>query len=170
MTIVAREYGVDTGGLPELLDVRRELSGIALVAQRARPLHVIARNTGMTTPDLALVFLYPGHAPAHATLASLAHRPLLQFEAHAPPAELPEIVKRRIQPDDLYGALSGQPPAPLFVCTAGVTREMFSLLKTEKAMGEAFEAAELGCADIAPDDPVVIVEIPPLRKPRVTGP
>jgi hypothetical protein len=56
------------------------------------------------------------------------------------------------------------------VCTAGVTRDMFSILKTPKALGEAFGVAEFGCIDIAPDDPVVIVEIPPLRKPRVTRP
>jgi hypothetical protein len=116
------------------------------------------------------LFLFAGHAPAHATLDSVAHKPLLQFEAHTPPAELPKAVHGRLQPDDLYGALSGQPTAPVFVCTAGVTRDMFSILKTPKALGEAFAAAELGCVDIAPDDPVVIVEIPPLRKPRVTRP
>jgi hypothetical protein len=56
------------------------------------------------------------------------------------------------------------------VCTAGVTRDMFSILKTAKALSEAFGVAELGCVDIVPDDPVVIVEIPPLRKPRVPRP
>jgi hypothetical protein len=141
-----------------------------LTAQVARPLYVIARNTGMTTPDLALLFLFSGHAPAHATVASLGRAPLLQFEAHPPPAEVPNAVKGRLQPDDLYGALSGQPTPPVFVCTAGVTRDMFSMLGTQKALAEAFGVAELGCVDIARDDPVVIVEIPPLRKPRVSAP
>jgi hypothetical protein len=170
LTIVAREYGVETGDPPTPLDVSGDLAGISLTAQLARPLHVLARNTGMTTPDLALLFVFAGHAPKQATLASLNVKPLVQFEAHAPPAELPAIVKPRLQSDDLYGALSGRPTAPIFVCTAGVTRDMFSMLKTQKALIDAFGVAELGCVDIPPDDPVVIVEIPPLRKPRVTGP
>jgi len=170
MTIVAREYGVETGDPPQPLEVTGDVAGVSLTAQVARPLHVIARPSGMTPPDIALLFLFAGHAPAHATLDSLAHRPLLQFEAHSPPAELPKAVAGRLQPDDLYGAVSGQPTPPVFVCTAGVTRDMFSILKTPKALGEAFGVAELGCIDIAPDDPVVIVEIPPLRKPRVTRP
>ena len=170
LTIAAREYGVETGDPPKPLEVSGDLAGISLTAQLARPLYVLARNTGMTTPDIALLFVYAGQAPKQATLTSLKQRPLLQLEAHAPPAELPAIVKPRLQPDDLYGALSGRPTAPIFVCTAGVTRDMFAMLKTEKALVDAFGAADLGCVDIAPDDPVVIVEIPPVRKPRVTGP
>jgi hypothetical protein len=170
MTIVAREYGVESGDPPKLLDVAGDVEGVSLTAQVARPLFVIARTTGMTTPDVALLFVFSGHAPAHATLASLAHAPLARFEAVAPPAEVPKAVKGRLQPDDLYGALSGQPTPPAFVCTAGVTRDMFSMLRTPKALAEAFGAAELGCVDIASDDPVVIVEIPPVRKPRVSRP
>jgi len=170
MTIVAREYGVETGDPPRPLELTGDVAGVALTAQVARPLYVIARPTGMTPPDIALLFLFAGHAPAHATLDSIAQRPLLQFEAHTPPIDLPKPVHGRFQPDDLYGAVSGQPTAPIFVCTAGVARDMFAILNTPKALGEAFGVAELGCVDIAADDPVVIVEIPPLRKPRVTRP
>jgi hypothetical protein len=130
MTIVAREYGVETGDPAQPLEVTRDATGISVTAEVARPLYAIARNTGMTPPDLALLFLYARHAPAHATLTSLRHKPLLQFEANTPPAELPKVVKGRLQRDDLYGALSGQPTAPVFVCTAGVTRDMFSMLRT----------------------------------------
>jgi hypothetical protein len=170
MTIVAREYGVETGDPPLPLAITGDVAGVSLIAQVARPLYVIARPSGMTPPDVALLFLFAGHAPAHATLDSLRRKPLLEFEAHTPPAELPKAVHGRLQSDDLYGAVSGQPTAPVFVCTAGVTRDMFAILKTPKALGQAFGVAELGCVDIAPEDPVVIVEIPPLRKPRVTAP
>jgi len=149
------------------LTVTKDTSGITLVAHDARPLHVIARNTGMVTPDAALVFVFSGHAPKpHSTLADLKDKYIAELEASpVSGVAAPATVRDRIQNDDLFVTMSARPPGPLFVCTVGFTRDLFAHVKSQKDLGLAMVQAELGCADVSPTDDAVVVEVPPVRKP-----
>jgi hypothetical protein len=173
MTLVAREYGIDVGDEPLHIDIdiAGDVHGLALTAQVARPIHFIGRNAGVTPPDIALVFVFPGKLPEpHPTLASLMPKNRLIAQIAAIPQRgpgLPAVVRDRLQADDFYAKLASRPAGPLFVCTAGASNEMFTVLRTADAMNKAFSTAELGCTDIAPTDDVVTVEVPPVRRPKL---
>ena len=168
MTLVAREYGIDVGDEPLHIDIAGDVHDLALTAQVARPIHLIGRNAGVTPPDIALMFVFPGKVPEpHPTLASLMpkNRPIARIAAMTQRGPgLPAIVRDRLQADDFYARLTARPAGPLFVCTAGASNEMFTVLRTVDALNKAFSMAELGCTDIAPTDDVVIVEVPPVRR------
>jgi len=149
------------------LAVTKDITGLALIAHDVRPLHIIARNTGMVLPDGALVFVFPGHAPKpHTTLAELNAKYIAELEASPVTATAaPPAVRGRVQSDDLFVTMAARPVGPLFVCTVGFARDLFSHVKNQRDIGLAVATAELGCADADPHDDTVIVEVPPLRKP-----
>jgi hypothetical protein len=171
MTLAAREYGIDVGDEPLHVDIAGDVHDLALTAQVARPIHFIGRNAGVTPPDVAVVFVFPGKLPdPHPTLASLRpkNRPIAQIAAIPQRGPgLPSIVRARLQADDFYAKLAARPTGPLFACTFGASNEMFTVLRTVEAMNKAFSTAELGCTDIAPTDDVVTVEVPPVRRPKL---
>jgi hypothetical protein len=171
MTLVAREYGIDVGDEPLHIDIAGDVHGLALTAQVARPIHFIARNAGVTPPDIAIVLVFAGKLPEpHPTLASLIpkNRPIARLAAMTQRGPgLPAIVHDRLQADDFYARLAARPAGPLFACTTGASNEMFTVLRTVDAMNKAFSTAELGCTDIAPTDDVVTVEVPPVRRPKL---
>jgi hypothetical protein len=80
---------------------------------------------------------------------------------------MPAVVRTRLQADDFYAKFPARPSGPLFACTLGASNEIFRVLRTFEAINKAFASAELGCADIAPTDDVVILEVPPVRRPKL---
>jgi predicted Ser/Thr protein kinase len=171
MSIAAREYNIDSGDAPLHLDVTGDLHDLKLTAQVARPLYLIARNAGMTPPDAVVIFIFAGALPAaHPTLDSLhkGTRPITQVEAHVSRrASVPAIAREKMQGDDFFTKIPMRPNGKLFACAIGVTREMFVVLKTPESIAKAFAGAELGCVDVPEGEDVVIVEVPPLRKPKL---
>jgi predicted Ser/Thr protein kinase len=170
-TIVAREYDIDIGDEPQHINVTGDLKDLALTAQVARPIHVIGRNAGVTPPDMTMVFLFPGKLPEpHPTLSTLIPkvRPIARVSALSQRGPgMPAVVRSRLQADDFYAKFPARRSGPLFACTMGASNEIFRVLRTFEAISKAFASAELGCADIAPTDDVVILEVPPVRRPKL---
>jgi predicted Ser/Thr protein kinase len=169
MAIAAREYDIESGDEPLHLDVTGDLHDLKLTAQVARPLYLIARNAGMTPPDTAVIFLFAGALPEpHPTFGSLHMQPITEVEAQVSRrASVPAIARDKLQGDDFFAKIPTHPNGKLFACSCGVNREMFAVLTTPESMAKAFVSAELGCVDVPEGEDVVIVEIPPLRKPKL---
>ncbi|HEV7556501.1 MAG TPA: carboxypeptidase-like regulatory domain-containing protein, partial [Kofleriaceae bacterium] len=158
MTIVAREYGVDTGDAPAPLVVTGTNTNVSITAHPARPLDIVTRNTGVSALDVAVVFVFTGRAPGSRTTLHTIGRNFDALVQATSGQAIPDDVRGTLQPDDLYVKLRSRPSGPLFVCTAGMTRDMFSILRSEEVFVKAFSTAELGCADVAADQSLVVVE------------
>jgi hypothetical protein len=170
--IAARPYGLNSGDEPTHIDVTGDVHGLALVAQVPRPLHIIARSATMSQPDAAIVMVFAGPLPRpHMTLeviGKLDKKVIGQVEARLPRGlALPDNVRAKLEPDDLFATLASRPNGKLFACSFGVTNEMFTVVKTAEAMRKAFVNVELGCAEASSADQVIVIEVPPVRKLRL---
>jgi hypothetical protein len=170
MWIAARPYAIDVGDEPLHIDVTGDVHGIALVAQPARPLHILARSATMTPPDTAVVVVIEGELrEPHPTMASLkGHHVVGRLDARQPrDGTLPDVAKSRRQPDDLFATLVNRPKGPLTICTFGVTKDALALVKSPDDFQRIFGDVELTCANATTEDQVVVVEVAPMRKPRL---
>ena len=82
-------------------------------------------------------------------------------------ASVPAIAREKVQGDDFFTKIPTRPSGKLFACSSGVTRDMFAVLRTPESIAKAFVSAELACVDVPEGEDVVIVEVPPLRKPKL---
>ena len=151
----------------DTIDVAGDVAGIRLAVRDARPLHVIARNSGMAALDAALVFVFPGKAPPpHMTLATLRKKYLVELEAAAiSPDSVPAALQGRLQPDDVFATMPARPSGSLYVCAVGLARELLAHATSRHELQLVIAQSELGCADVSPTEDIVVVEVPPLRKP-----
>src|SRR5262249_44577199 len=107
MVVTVRNYGSETGEPGRPLEITGDIHGLALTMPVGRPLHIIARNAGMSAPDEAVVFVFLGTMPdAHQTFDSLKAKIkdsqsfIGALEARVPGSvALPTTVRNRIQPD-----------------------------------------------------------------------
>jgi hypothetical protein len=167
LAIAIVKYAAEPSDYDTHVDVQKDVDGVSIATQAMPPLYVIVRNTGMSPPDLALVFLYTGKPPApHATIGSLNEKPSRQYEARLQARDtIPAVAREHMQADDMFAFVQVRPAGALYVCSLGVTRDMFAKTSTQDAIVKAMFDAEVGCAAVT-SDLVVVVEIPPMRRPK----
>jgi hypothetical protein len=166
LALCAAPYDVAPLDCDEIV-VAGDVAGVSHGERDSRPLHVIARNSGMAALDAALVFVFPGKAPPpHTTLATLRKKYLLELEAAAiSPDAVPAALQGRFQPDDVFATVPARPSGALYVCAVGLARELLAHATSRHELQLAIAQSELGCADVSPTEDIVVVEVPPLRKP-----
>jgi len=159
---------IDLGATPQEVVVGREpVTGVTLTVSQAR-LYVIARSADVTPPDAAMLWLFPAKpALPHPTIEAIARAgfdttPTMAMRVD--PQHVPAALAGHVAADDLSATIAARPAGELVVCALGFAKKQLTGTSTLGDFGLAMSKLDLGCAHVAPDQTVVTVEVPPVRK------
>ena len=159
---------IDLGATPQEVTVGREpVTGVTLTVSQAR-LYVIARSADVTPPDAAMLWLFPAKpALPHPTIEAIARAgfdttPTMAMRVD--PQHVPAALAGHVAADDLSATIAARPAGELVVCALGFAKKQLTGTSTLGDFGLAMSKLDLGCAHVAPDQTVVTVEVPPVRK------
>ncbi|MGE5185139.1 MAG: protein kinase domain-containing protein [Acidobacteriota bacterium] len=148
---------------------RDRITSIALAVAR-RHVDVIAKSRDLAAPDGVLLWVFAGSRKLeHPTLQGLMKSgpaPVVSGSLAAPASlsHVPDEARAQVAADDFFSRLDDLPDGELTICGLPYANKQLAGTPNLVAFGKAVADGDVGCARVAPDQQLVTIVVPSVRK------
>ncbi|MCX5743962.1 MAG: serine/threonine-protein kinase, partial [Proteobacteria bacterium] len=130
-------------------------------------LYIIGRSETETPPDAAMAFVLRGaHPNLQGTVRELPPlgRTGVVALSQRDAGRLAPAFAGHVEADDLTGELPDRPDEVVTICAAGLSKKLLSTITSPDAAVNVLGDGEVGCVVVSPNEPLVVVTIPAVKR------